>query len=385
MSRTPALPEFFRGSPLPAMAVQPVSQLAPCSVPWLWPGRLALGKLAMLDGDPDLGKSLVTLDLCARLSTGRPFPDGSPSLGPANALVFNGEDNGKDTIRPRLHAFGAELDHVFVEQADANDDSPPLRLPTDWRRLDDALTQTGARLLVIDPIMAFLDPRILAGNDQSVRQALYPLARIAEAHACAVLLVRHLNKSPGRSPIYRGGGSIGLLAACRSGWLIARHPEQPAHCVLAQVKNNLAPPQPSLAYQVEKGEAEVLSLSWLGPTDWTAAQLLAGVARNPPRRLSPRECGREFLEGFLRDGPRTSRDIWTAALPLGLTERTLERVKQDLAVHSVRVWADGQRLSYWLLPGQEVPESVRPGVLDLDYWLAERNAKFPPPTPLDEM
>jgi len=169
------------------------------------------------------------------------------------------------------------------------------------------------------------------------------------------------------TPIYRGGGSIGFLAACRSGWLIARNPEQPAHCVFAQVKNNLAPPQPSLAYQVEKGESEVVSLSWLGPTDWTATQLLAGVPRNPHRRLTPRERAREFLEGFLRDGPRTSRDIWSAALPLGLTERTLERVKQELSIRSIRVCPDGQRLSYWLLPSQESPASAKRFVLDLDY------------------
>lgn len=367
------------------MRLSAVGDLESRPIAWLWPGRLALGKLAMLDGDPGVGKSLVTLDLCARLSRGRPFPDGAAGPGDAAALVLNGEDGAADTIRPRLHALDADMQRVFVLHAEDAPTAELLRLPEHTSVLDEALKRTGARLLVIDPLVAFLDPRLASGSDAGVRRALAPLAQLAERHGAAVLLVRHLNKSPGRSPIYRGGGSIGLLAACRSGWLIARDPEQPAHCVLAQVKNNLAPPQPSLAYQVEKGEAEVLSLSWLGPTDWTAAQLLAGVPRNPPRRLSPRECAREFLEGFLRDGPRTSRDIWTAALPLGLTERTLERVKQELAIRSVRVYSDGQRLSYWLLPGQEVPESVRRGVLDLDYWLAERNAKFPAPTPLDEM
>jgi putative DNA primase/helicase len=369
----------------PAMKLTTVGDLESRPVSWLWPGRLALGKLAMLDGDPGLGKSLVTLDLCARLSRGRPFPDGASGPGRAAALVLNGEDGAEDTIRPRLQALDADLKHVFVLRAEDAPAGELLRLPGHMSVLDDALSRTRARLLVIDPIVAFLDPRIQSSNDASVRRALAPLAQLAERHGAAVLLVRHLNKSPGRSPIYRGGGSIGLLAACRSGWLIARDPEQPAHCVLAQVKNNLAPPQPSLAYQVEKGEAEVLSLSWLGPTEWTAAQLLAGVPRNLPRRLLPRERAREFVEGFLRDGPRTSRDIWTAALPLGLTERTLERVKHELAIRSVRVWADGQRLSYWLLPGQELPESAKRCVLDLDYWLAERNEKFLPPTPLDEL
>lgn len=183
-------------------------------------------------------------------------------------------------------------------------------------------------------------------------------------------------------PLYRGGGSIGFLAACRSGWLIARNPEQPDECVLAQVKNNLAPPQPSLVYQVKKSESKIVSLSWLGPTDWTAAQLLAGVPRNPPWRLTPRERASEFLEGFLRDGPRTSRDIWHAALPLGLTERTLERAKQELSIRSVRVCPDGQRMSYWLLPGQVLPESAKQFVFDLDYWSV---GPLPRPTPLYNM
>ncbi|MGH7173956.1 MAG: AAA family ATPase [Gemmataceae bacterium] len=364
------------------MQLSAVGDLESRPVSWLWPGRLALGKLAMLDGDPGLGKSLVTLDLCARLSKGRSFPDGATGPGRAAALILNGEDSAEDTIRPRLQALGADLKRVFVLRADEAPAGEPLRLPAATALFNEALSRTRARLLVIDPIVSFLDPAIHSGNDASVRRALAPLAQLADHHGAAVLLVRHLNKSQGRSPLYRGGGSIGFLAACRSGWLIARDPEQPAHCVLAQVKNNLAPPQPSLAYQVEKGESGLLALSWLGPTDWTAAQLLAGVPRNPPRRLTPRERGREFLEGFLREGPRSSREIWAAALPLGLTERTLERVKQELAIRSIRVCPDGQRLSYWLLPGQELPKSAKRFVVDLDYWTV---GPLPRPTPLDNM
>src|SRR5882757_7458235 len=96
------------------MYLQPLNRITPCRTEWLWPWRLALGKLAILDGDPGLGKSLVTLDLCARLSTGRPFPDGSPSPGVYNAIVLNGEDGDEDTIGPRLQALGADLERVFV-------------------------------------------------------------------------------------------------------------------------------------------------------------------------------------------------------------------------------------------------------------------------------
>jgi hypothetical protein len=350
---------------------------------WLWPGRLALGKLAIVDGDPGLGKSLVTLDLCARLSRGRPFPDNTTGPGCANALILNGEDNAADTIRPRLQALDADLQRVFVWHAMDELDGGLLSLPADTAVLEDALTETHARLLVIDPIMAFLGPGVQSSSDTSVRRALLPLARLADRHNAAVLMVRHLNKQPGRSPLYRGGGSIGFLAACRSGWLIARHPKEPGQCVLAPLKNNLAQPQPSLAYQVEQGQAQTLSLTWLGPTDWTAAQLLA----RPPRATKPapdRERACEFLEEYLHDGPRTSREIWDEAKRRKLRPRTLERAKKELAIRSREVCNDGQRIRYWLLPGQELPKIAASLDADLDRMLEELKAKYPPPSPLDE-
>src|SRR5258708_1492725 len=144
------------------MHLRPVSELSARRLDWLWPGRLALGKLAILEGDPDLGKSLVALDLCARLSTGRPAPDGSPLLGPADAIVLDGEDGAEDTIVPRLQALQADLRRIFVLHRDA-DSSELLLLPAHVGLLDAALAQTGARLVVIDPIVAFLEPKVCLG------------------------------------------------------------------------------------------------------------------------------------------------------------------------------------------------------------------------------
>jgi RecA-family ATPase len=234
------------------MQLRSFHELVPRPLDWLWPGRLAFGKLAILDGDPGLGKSLVTLDLCARLSTGQPFPDGSSCPDPGNAIVLNAEDGAEDTVRPRLQALGADLARVFVLHSENADAGGLLRLPSQLAILDDAMMRTRARLLVIDPVVTFFDSSVQTGSDASVRSALAPLARHAAKHGCAVLLVRHLNKS-GRGPsAYRGGGSIGLLGACRSGWLVARNPKVPEQCVFAQVKNNLATAQPSLAYSYSR-------------------------------------------------------------------------------------------------------------------------------------
>jgi hypothetical protein len=366
------------------MQAQPVSQLRSCPVDWLWPGRLALGKLAMLDGDPGLGKSLLALDLCARLSKGLPFPDGRPSPGPCNSLILNAEDTDQDTIRPRLQALGADLDRIFVMRQEDAAAARLLRLPTETAVLAAALERSDARLVVLDPVVAFLDSTIWANSDQAVRRALYPLLQLAASQRSAMLLVRHLNKVLAGRSLYRGAGSIGFLGACRSGWLLACPPNQPDQRVLAQVKNNLAPRQPSLAFSVQDSEAGP-RLLWHGDSPLSADDLLGTGAPTAP--LLPRDQARAFLSDALAEGPVTSRDLWEAATSLGLSERTLYRARQELQIRIERVYRGHQVLNFWLLPDQRVPDdpAQEEPVPDLEEWLAPLRRQFPPATPLDEL
>jgi hypothetical protein len=366
--------------------LQPASQLTPQAIDWLWPFRLAVGKLAILDGDPGLGKSLLALDLCARLSTGRPFPDQAAGIGPAPALILNGEDGAEDTIRPRLTALGADLERVFVLRRRPGPAHEPLRLPTHTDFLAGALAHTRARLVVIDPIMAFLEPGVVTGSDQSVRRALYPLACLAEEYRCVILLIRHLNKAVNLRALYRGGGSTGIVGVCRSGWLVARDPHDHHRRILAELKTNLAAAQPSLAFTVAAAAAGSPTITWLDACPWTADQLLAAAAAPPPP-VPPRDRARDFLASVLADGSRTSREIWELAQEQRLTRSTLRRAKRKLDIRSLRVWADGKRLSYWLLPGQQLPATVPPDAAppDLEEWLAPLREKYPPPTPLDDL
>jgi hypothetical protein len=354
-----------------------VSELQPQPVRWLWPGRLALGKLALLEGDPGLGKSLLTLDLCARLSRGRPLPDGSGPMGPGNALVLNAEDGDSDTVRGRLVALEADLQRVFVF-AGAGASGVSVRLPSQRHLLDEALTRSKARLVILDPLLAFLDSEVAAGNDQSVRRALAPLATLAACHQCSVLLVRHLNKRGGKHAIYRGGGAIGLLGACRSAWLVGYDPLVAGQCVLAQVKNNLAPRQGSIAYQVVAEGGGAARLTWLGPSPWSAEQVLAGLSRGAGRLQA-----RAFLLSALEGGPRLVREIWADGQRQGLTARTMQRARRDLSIDSRRVVRGGRQESYWLLPGQELPAQAF-GEEDLEPWLGPLRQKYPSATPLDE-
>jgi hypothetical protein len=366
--------------------LRPVQQLVARPLSWLWPGRLALGKLALLEGDPGLGKSLLALDLCARLSTGRPWPDGTPGPGAANAIVLSGEDSAADTVRSRLEAAGADLGRIFMPDLEEDEADQPLSLPSQAALLDRALEKTEARLVVIDPLLEFLDPGVQVANEHSVRQALAPLRQLADRHRCTVLMHRHLNKSGGSHAAYRGGNSIAFLAVCRSGWLVAPDPQEPQRRVLAQVKNNLAAAQPSLAYELVGQAGAAPTVSWLGTTEWSADQLLAGAGDAPPR-LSERERAREFLTAFLEDGPRTSQELWAAAQEQGLADRTLQRAKKELRISSVRVSVDGTPRSFWLLEGQEMPPANPPDgtPADLEPWLRPLRERFPPATPLDDL
>jgi hypothetical protein len=203
------------------------------------------------------------------------------------------------------------------------------------------------------------------------------------------VLIRHLNKTAGERSLYRGAGSIGLLAACRCAWLFAAEPPPPGQappapapgpavrrCVLAQLKNNLVAPQPSLASELRTGEGSLPQLTWLGACAWTADRLLARPSR---KALPPRRRAGVFLKHFLADGPRTTAAIWAAGMEEGLYERTLRRAKKDLTITAQEVTVDGKRRCYWLQgPGAPAPED------EVDAWLADLAKQYPPRNPLDE-
>jgi hypothetical protein len=196
-----------------------------------------------------------------------------------------------------------------------------------------------------------------------------------------MLMHRHINKGGGKQAIYRGAGSIGLVGACRSAWLVGRDPVDPGRCVLAQVKNNLAARQPSLAYSVSVQDAGPPRLTWLGWSTWSADQLLSGQSRGRARARA-----REFLLALLEPGARAVREIWAEAQKQGLAVRTLMRVKREQGIRSVRVDSQGRHQTYWLLAGQELPAGLAgPSAADdLEPWLAPLRRQFPPRTPLDE-
>jgi len=312
---------------------------------WLWPRRIPLGKLTLIDGDPGNGKSALTIDLAARVSAGRDFPDETPGrLG--GVVICSAEDGLADTIRPRLDAAGGDPAKVLALATVPDEHGERmLSIPEDLEIIGRAVERVGASLVIVDPLMAFLSGGTNSHRDQDVRRALAPLAKLAEETGAAVVVVRHLNKGSGGNPLYRGGGSIGIVGAARSALLVAKHPENDERRVLAPLKSNLARPAPSLAFELIEAENSAVRVEWKGETPLTAEALLS-VPVDPEERSALGEA-KEFLSEALKDGPRWSKAVNKEARDADISEITLKRAKSELGVRSEKE-ADGSWT--WRLP-----------------------------------
>lgn len=326
-------------------------------VRWLWAGWIAIGKIAIVDGDPGLGKSLLTLDIAARVSRGATMPGGSPGalIGePAGVVLLTAEDDPADTLRPRLDAAGADATRIValtgVRGEDGGDRMPRLG---DLEAIREAITSVGARLVVIDPVMAYLGGD--AHRDNEVRQSLGPIAALASELGVAVLVVRHLNKSGGTHAVYRGGGSIAIIGAARTGMLVAKDPEDETARVLAAIKSNIGELPESLGYRVT-ASGDVARVEWTGPSHHGAGALLGPA--DGPEDSSVTDDAAEWLRGELADGPRRVSEIKSAGQRSGLAWRTLERAKQALNLKAKRVNDGGERGTgawAWATPGDARP------------------------------
>ncbi len=330
-----------------------LSAVEPERLRWLSRGRLAAGKLTILDGDPGLGKSTLLADWAARVSRGQPLPDGD-ACPPRGVVLLSAEDGVADTIRPRFEAAGADLDRVLVLQAVPDALSSPGigRLPTipdDLHRLEEAIADADAALLILDPLMAYLGDHTNAHRDQDVRRALAPVAQLAERTGVAVVLVRHLNKAQNTQALYRGGGSIGIIGAARCGLLVAVDPDDPERRILAPTKSNLARPPVALAFRlVPMPGTDVARVEWLGETGHTAAALLATP---DDEARSERDEAKAWLHDALADGPVAAKELRDRARRDAIADRTLDRAKAALGVRATRhggVGSDGHW--QWALP-----------------------------------
>lgn len=258
-----------------------LADVAPEPVAWLWGGRLARGKLTLLEGRPDEGKTTVALDLAARVTTGAPMPGEATRRAPAGVVVVTAEDGLGDTIRPRLDAAGADLTRVLAPTPDEVVSLDEAGLA--WLRR--ACARVDAALVVLDPLVALMPGAVDAHRDQDVRRMLRPLRALAEDCRVAILAVRHLRKAAAPTAKDAGGGSVGIGAAARIVMLAAPDPGDPDRRVLARTKGNLAPPWPSRAYRLVPAEGGSVRVEWLDESPHSADALLSAVTAAAAERV----------------------------------------------------------------------------------------------------
>ena len=302
-------------------------------VDWLWEPYIPYGKITVVQGDPGDGKTTLILNIAALLSKGLPMPDSHAGTQCGTVLYQSAEDVAEDTIKPRLIAAGADCTNIaFIDETEH-------RLTLTSPRLESAIRETNAKMLVIDPLQAYLDDSSGLNSADGVRPSMKALASIAERTGCAIVIIGHMNKSNGSKGIYRGLGSIDITAAARSVLLVGRLRDNAAIRVVAQLKNSLAPEGSSMAFEINSDA----SVRWIGEYEITAEELLTGNSDSTEN--SKAESAANKLKLMLTDGDMPCSDIYGRFRIDGISKRTVDTAKKQLQIKSIKK-SDGW---YWSL------------------------------------
>jgi KaiC/GvpD/RAD55 family RecA-like ATPase len=385
LSNAPAIVAHSRTpfSPGDALLI-PADAYKPTGVRWLWHGRVPVGKVTLIAGDPGLGKSFVTLDLAARTSTGRASPhdtlrerderEGIPPESPGDVVLLNAEDDPADTLRPRLEAMGADLERIHIldgihGHSQGRWSNRAVELDRDLHRLDNALCQLRRpRLLVVDPISAFLGQADSHSNAQ-VRALLGGLSRLAQKHDCAIVCVSHLNKGgAGQRAVYRAMGSLAFTAAARVVLLVAKHPEDESLRIVVPVKCNLSGEAPALAYRIvqrETGAGVEAVIEWgEAPLSITADQIERNSAPESPTQRQRGEALNtvcDWLTDLLASGPVRASEVHERAGAEAIAPTLLLKARKQLNVNITRTSVPGGERGEghwtWSLAGEPEPHA----------------------------
>lgn len=327
------------------IAYRRASDIQAKPINWLWPGRIARGKVSMLAGNPGLGKSQVTASKAAVVTTGGTWPVDGCRCERGNVIFLSAEDDAEDTIRPRLEAAGADLSRVFILDAvveafnaEGGEIRRTFNLKTDLARLGKMLVEIGgAALIVIDPITAYLGETDSHKNAE-IRALLAPLGELAAKHGAAIVCVTHLNKSSGGEALMRVTGSLAFVAAARAAFIVAKDPENEARRLFLPMKNNIGNDQTGLAFAIQSAQVkspagliETSRVAW-EPDPVTVTADEAMTPQGDPEERSALDDARHFLLGLLADGPVKAGQIKTDADGAGFNWRTIQRAADRLNI-----------------------------------------------------
>ena len=327
-------------------------------IEWLLYPFIPYGKVTIIQGDPGEGKTTMVLQIIAKLTRGEPIlpvtdttkekrsdeadsentdsdVEGNiqeqSSISPVNVIYQTAEDGLGDTIKPRLLAAGADCSKVLV----IDDSDLPLTMSD--IRLEEAIVQTKAKMVVLDPIQGFLGAEVDMHRANEIRPLMKRVAVLAEKYHCAVILIGHMNKNSNGKSSYRGLGSIDFQAAARSVLIVGRVKDEPEVRVVCHTKSSLAPEGTSVAFRLDKNNG----FEWIGEYDISADELLNGDGRGQKSRKA-----KEFLLEILANGGMTQKKIAEEAEARGIKSKTLWNAKRELEIDSVK---RGKQW-YWMLP-----------------------------------
>ena len=300
-------------------------------VRWAWYPYIPYGKVTIVQGDPGEGKTTFILALVALLTQGLPLPEEDSGGDPINVIYQTAEDGLADTIKPRLLASGADCSRVLVI------DETDRELTLCDKRLEQAIHETGARIIILDPLQAYLGGNVDMHRANEVRPVFKRLFAMAEKTGCAVILIGHMNKAQGAKSSYRGLGSIDFRAAARSILLVGRRKENPKLRIVAHDKSSLAPEGKSIAFEL----GDDCELHWKGFCDTTVDELLSGSSSVQTKTVQMENELRELLKK-----PMPAYQVYEHADKIGISERTVKTAKKNVGVVSTKANGHWQ----WSLP-----------------------------------
>ena len=304
-------------------------------VEWLWKPYLPFGKLSVLQGNPGEGKTYFAMHLAAACTNGKLLPN-MERMESFNVIYQTAEDGLGDTVKPRLIEAGADLDRVLVI------DDSDVQLTLSDERIEKAIIENNARLIIIDPIQAYLGADVDMNRANEVRPIFMRLGQVAQRTGCAILLIGHLNKAAGMQSLQRGLGSIDIAAAVRSVMFIGKLKHDPTMRILTHEKSSLAPPGASLAFSLgDEG-----GFRWVGEYDITADEMLSGIE---PQRETKTQQAKDLICALLAGGKQVfSEDIDKAALERGIPGRTVRDAKRELGDALKSKIVEGRKKVFWM-------------------------------------
>lgn len=309
-------------------------------VEWLWYPYIPYGKITIIEGDPGEGKTTLVLKLAAALSRGLPLPcDDDKEYEPIHIIYQTAEDGIEDTIKPRLEKAGADCSMIRV----IDETDKELSMTDD--RLEQAIIETKARLIILDPIQAYIGATVDMHRANEIRPVLKHLGIIAEKHNCAIILIGHMNKASGSKSTYRGLGSIDIKATARSVLLVARLRDKPNIRIMAHDKSSLAPAGDAIGFEMTEDNGMVC----IGPYDITIDELLSGNEGRGKKKL---DIAENFIkEYFGSNKVIPSNEIMMEAAKRSIKRNTLLSAKKKLGITSDKEKAeDGTIYWTWVMP-----------------------------------